>query len=154
MYCKKNDRVIRSKNLAIMGFLMVGEASVRSFRINPDDYALVEEAAAKLEVFPSTFVRQAALMRARAARGANPAEGADKQAALMTAEQERLVLGLLTNLRGSRGLLNQIAKGLNIYVKSGKGTLPAMEECRAAIQSIDSATKEIRNQVSEWGGEV
>ena len=133
---------------------MVGEASVRSYRIKPEDYALVEEAAAKLDVFPSTFVRQAAVMRARTAHSADPAEGSQTQAALMTAEQERLVRGLLVNLRGSRGLLNQIAKALNIYLKSGRGDLPTDKECLAAIASVDTATREITKKVAEWGGEV
>lgn len=138
-----------------MGFLMVGEVSVvRSYRMKPEDYALVEEAAAKLDVYPSTFVRQAALMRARTAGGTDPSEGSEKQTALMTAEQERLVRGLLVNLRGSRGLLNQIAKALNIYLKSGRGDLPTDKECLAAITSVDTATQEITQKVAEWGGEV
>lgn len=155
MYCKKNGRVIRSKNLAIMGFWMVGEASVRSFRMKPEDFELVTTAAARLDVYPSTFIREAALMRARIAGGTGgQTEVSEKTQAIMTAEQERLAKGLLVNLRGSRGLLNQIARVLNIYAKSGKGDLPSSDECLAAIASVDAATREIEKKVSEWGGDV
>lgn len=130
---------------------MAGKAEVRSYRMTDEDFEQVKAAGALQGKSPSLFVRESALMRARRAE----TDGSDEKVApLMTAEQELLARGLMTNLRGVRGLLNQIAKKLNIYAASGAGSPPAYEDCEAAINATNETVRELKDAVAAWGGKL
>ena len=70
---------------------------------------------------------------------------------ILTADQEQMIRGLVVNIRGTRGLLNQVAKQLNIYAISGSGSPPSFQECQAAIGNADEVYNSIKAVVADWG---
>ncbi len=126
---------------------MSGETTVRSYRMSEADFARVKSAAEQQGKRPSAFVREAALVRSRLSEPTRT----EPTLALLSLDQEQMIRGLVINLRGVRGLLNQIAKKLNVYDATQSGEPPLLEDCESAIGTADKTVKDIQKTVSAWG---
>jgi hypothetical protein len=97
------------------------------------------------------FVRDAALMRARASTG----QDAEMELVpVISVEQESVLRGLLINLRGVRGLLNQIAKNANIVAKGGEGEAPLVDACQSAVENSNQVFDQVKNALASAGAQV
>ena len=115
------------------------------------EYAAVKTAAERVGLKPARFVRDAALMRARASTG----QDAEMELVpVISVEQENVLRGLLINLRGVRGLLNQIAKNANIVAKGGEGEAPLVDACQSAVENSNQVFDQVKNALASAGAQV
>ncbi|RCK43246.1 hypothetical protein [Thalassospira profundimaris] len=116
------------------------------------EYSAVVAAAEKVGLKPARFVKDAALMRARAST--DPKKAQREVVPVLTVEQESVLRGLLVNIRGIRGLLNQIAKNANIVAKGGESEVPLVDACVSAVDNSNQVFDQVRNALASAGAQI